>query len=52
MYTKKKYSARQMISWTRRELRFFIIWALIVTVLFDVAGLNWLQVPWTALALI
>jgi putative membrane protein len=52
MYTKKKYSARQMLSWTRRELRFFFTWALIVTVLFEVAGLRYLQVPWTALALI
>lgn len=52
MYTKKKYSARQMLSWTRRELRFFFVWALIVTVLFEIVGLKFLQVPWTALALI
>lgn len=41
-----------MIRWTRRELRFFIIWSLIVTVLYEVLGFQWLQVPWTALALI
>ena len=52
MYTKKKYSARQMLIWTRRELRFFFVWALIVTALFEIAGLRYLQVPWTALALI
>ena len=52
MYTKKKYSAKQMFVWTRRELRFFFIWALIVTVLFEIVGLRYLQVPWTALALI
>ncbi len=52
MFTKKKYSARQMLSWTRRELRFFIIWAMIVATLFEVLGFKWLQVPWTALALI
>jgi putative membrane protein len=52
MYTKKKYSARQMFIWTRRELRFFFVWAFLVTVLFEIAGLKFLQVPWTALALI
>ncbi|HEY5690769.1 MAG TPA: bestrophin family ion channel, partial [Cyclobacteriaceae bacterium] len=52
MYTKKKYSGRTMLRWTRRELRFFVISAVIVTVLYEVMGLQWLQVPWTALALI
>ncbi len=52
MYTKKKYSNRAMLRWTRREVRFFIVWSLIVTVLYDVVGLHWLQIPWTALALI
>ena len=52
MYTKKKYSTRSMLRWTRRELRFFIIWAAIVSVLFQVVGLQWLQIPWTALALV
>jgi putative membrane protein len=52
MYTKKKFSGLMMMRWTRRELRFFIIWSLIVTVLYEVVGLQWLQVPWTALALI
>ncbi|MEQ9168532.1 MAG: bestrophin family ion channel [Fulvivirga sp.] len=52
MYIKKKYSGLTMLRWTRRELRFFIVWSLIVTVLFEVVGLQWLQVPWTALALI
>ena len=52
MYTKKKYSAKQMLLWTRRELRFFFLWALAITALFEVVGLHWLQVPWAALALI
>ncbi|MCB0488483.1 MAG: bestrophin family ion channel [Cyclobacteriaceae bacterium] len=52
MYTKKKYSSRTMLRWTRRELRFFIVTSLIVTILYEIVGLKWLQVPWTALALI
>jgi len=52
MYTKKKYSSRAVLRWTRREVRFFILSALVVTVLYDVAGFYFLQIPWTALALI
>ena len=52
MYTKKKYSKKTMFHWTRREIRFFVIWSLIITVLYELLGLKWLQVPWTALALI
>ena len=52
MYTKKKFSGRTMLRWTRRELRFFILLSLAVTLLYELIGLHWLQVPWTALALI
>lgn len=52
MYTKKKFDGLTMLRWTRRELRFFVIWSLIVASLYEVLGLQWLQVPWTALALI
>ena len=52
MYTKKKYSTKAMLRWTRRELRFFIVWSLIITILYELLGLKWLQIPWTALALI
>ena len=52
MYTKKKYSFPTVLRWTRRELRFFILTSLIVTILYEIVGLKWLQVPWTALALI
>ncbi|MCE7990865.1 MAG: hypothetical protein HEP71_02755 [Roseivirga sp.] len=52
MYTKKKYSARDMIKWTRNETRFFLIYAAIITVLFEVAGFTWLRLPWTPIALV
>lgn len=52
MYTKKKYSFKTMLHWTRRELRFFILLSIIVTLLYEIVGLKWMQVPWTALALI
>lgn len=52
MYTKKKYSGKGMLRWTRREVRFFIVWATIVTIFYEVAGFHFLQIPWAALALI
>ena len=41
-----------MIKWTRREIRFFIVFALIVAILHELVGLTWLQLPWTPIALI
>ena len=52
MYTRKKYKVWDMIKWTRRELRFFIIIAIIVTVFYEVLGFGWLQIPWTPIALL
>lgn len=52
MFIKKKYSIKDMIKWTRWETSVFIIIALIVTALFEVVGLKWLQLPWTPIALI
>jgi len=52
MYTKKKYSKRDMMRWTKRETRFFLIFALIITALYELLGLQWMQLPWTPIALV
>jgi len=52
MYTKKKYSKRDMMKWTKRETRFFIVFALIITSLYELLGLQWIQLPWTPIALV
>ena len=52
MYTKKKYSIKDMILWTRLELLYFLMVTLVVAILYDVLGLRWLQLPWTPVALI
>ncbi len=41
-----------MMRWTRREIRFFVVFAVIVAILHDILGLTWLQLPWTPIALI
>ena len=52
MYTKKKYSLRDMIVWTRLEILYFLLLASAVGVLYEIVGLQWLQLPWTPVALI
>jgi len=52
MYTKRIYSVRGMMKWTRWETMLFFIIALIPTILFEVFGLTWLQIPWTPIALV
>ncbi len=52
MYTKKIYSAKQMVLWTRYEtLLFFVIIAAWVSAYYFL-DLSWFKIPWTPLALI
>ena len=52
MYTRKKYSYKEVILWTRWEIVAFTLVAVAVTCLYEVAGFHWLQLPWTPIALI
>lgn len=52
MLTRKKYSFKQVILWTRWEILTFTLFAVVVTCLYEVVGLRWLQLPWTPIALI
>ena len=52
MYTRKIYKAFELALWTRFEtLRFLVIGAVWVAA-YELAGLDWLEIPWTPLALI
>lgn len=52
MLTKKRYSVMDMVLWTRWEIIIFLGAALIITVLYNVFGMTFLNVPWTPVALI
>jgi len=52
MYTKKKYSTRDMFKWTRREIMFFFFISSLVTALYELLDLTWLMLPWTPIALV
>ncbi len=52
MYTKKTYSAKNMILWTRYETLLFLIIIVAFVSLYHFLDLSWLKIPWTPLALI
>lgn len=52
MHTKKNYSLRQMMSWTRFETLLFLIIICAWVAAYYFLELSWLKIPWTPLALI
>ncbi|MEM7456100.1 MAG: bestrophin family ion channel [Planctomycetota bacterium] len=52
MYTGYKYSIKDVLLWTRQETLLFLIYAVVVTCLYELAGWHWMQIPWTPLALV
>ncbi len=52
MLTKKRYSVKDMALWSRWETLVYLIYAGIITVLYEVLGFTFLNVPWTPVALI
>lgn len=52
MYTKKRYSIKDLVLWTRRETYLFLLIAIIPTLLYDLLNLQWLQLPWLPIALV
>jgi ion channel-forming bestrophin family protein len=52
MFTGRNYSIKEFLIWTRREIFFLLIVAIVPTVLYAVAGWKWLVIPWLPIALI
>lgn len=52
MYTKYKYSFRDILVWTRHEILRFFLLAAFVAVLYEVVGWHWLRMPWTPVGLV
>lgn len=52
MYTLRRYPFKSVIIWTKRELIFFFVLATLVTILFELLNIKWLQVPLTPVGLI
>ncbi len=52
MYTQRRFPFKSVLAWTRRELIFFFIIAVLFTVLYEVIDVKWLQVPLAPVGLI
>ncbi len=52
MLTKKRYSVKDMVLWTRGETLIYLGYAGVITILYKVFGFTFLTVPWTPVALI
>jgi putative membrane protein len=52
MFTGRNYSIKEFLVWTRREIFFLLVVAVVPTVLYAVAGWKWLAIPWLPIALV
>lgn len=52
MHTGKSYRVREFLVWTRRNIYRLIVLSVVPVVLYQVAGLTWLSIPWTVVALL
>lgn len=52
MHTGNHYKVSEFLVWTRRDIFWLTVIATIPVVLFKVAGLTWLAIPWVPVALI
>ncbi len=52
MYTQRRFPFKSVLQWTKKEIIFFTCYATFVTLLFEVLGVKWLQVPLAPVGLV
>jgi putative membrane protein len=52
MFVQRRFPFKRVLIWTKREIIFFFIFSTIITALYEVLGIKWLQVPLAPVALI
>lgn len=52
MHAGRRFKLGEVIYWTRRDIKFFVILSTIPTFLYAVLGWHWLVLPWVAIALV
>jgi len=52
MYKQRRFPFKNVLVWTKRELIFFVIMATAITILYELLGIKWLQVPLTPVGLV
>jgi len=52
MYTKPRYSLKDMLLWTRGDALVLLAISAVPVILYEFMGLKWLHLPWLPVALI
>jgi putative membrane protein len=52
MHAGRRFTLREVLYWTRRDIYFFLFLAIVPTILYEVVGLKWLTLPWVPIALV
>lgn len=52
MYVQRRFSFKNILKWTKKEILFFTIFTTVVTALYELLNLKWLQVPLAPVGLI
>ena len=52
MYTQRRFPMKSLLGWTKREIIFFLTFSIVITVLYEVLNVKWLQVPLAPVSLI
>jgi len=52
MHAGKSYELSEFLVWTRRNIYILTILGVVPVVLYQILGLKWLGIPWTAVALL
>lgn len=52
MYTKKNYTLKRMLRWTRRDILLFFIISIIPVLLYEILDWKWLHLPWLPISLV
>ncbi len=52
MHAGEKFSIREVVFWTRREIFWFLLIAAVPTLLYDLMGWDFITIPWLPIALV
>lgn len=52
MYTKRRFSFKSVLIWTKKELIFFTVFSTIITIAFELLEIRWFQIPFAPVGLV
>ena len=52
MHAGRRFTLREVLYWTRRDIFWFLFLAIVPTVLYEVVGWKWMTLPWVPIALV